>query len=595
MADSPNLNSSAVVKLTISSNGDALADTIKIISVSVSKAVNRISSARIVIRDGDMPNDDFPLSDLAVFLPGAAIKISAGYGSAASVIFEGIVVRHGIHIVGNNEAQLQIECKHKAVTLTVGKKNANYVDLKDSDIISKLIAPSGLTADVAASEAQHKELVQYYCSDWDFLVTRAEANGFLVILDDASVIVKAPQTDAAAVLKLTYGVDLMAFHADIDARTQLSAVQSVSWDPGTQAVLEQQGSPQALNAQGNLDAATLAKVVGLASYRMQTVAPLASGELKSWADARQMKAGLARIQGNMKFQGSALAKPGCMLELAGVGARFSGTVFASAVSHDISNGNWITEVDFGMAPEWFSQRDGNAAAQAAGLTAGAGGLQIGIVKKLDADPEGQYKIQVSIPVLQAETDGVWARLANFYGSTGVGAFFIPEIGDEVVIGYFNNDPSHPVVLGSLYSSQRKPPYELTADNFIKAIVTKGLLKIEFDDDKKIITIITPQKNSIVLSDDGKSICLTDQNSNKIEMNPDGILLDSPKDIVINAKGKVSITAVANIESTATADIKNEGLNINNNAKVGFVAKGSASAELSAAGQTTVKGAMVMIN
>lgn len=595
MADSPNLNSSAVLKLTISSNGAVLADTIKVIAVSVSKAVNRISTARITIRDGDMPQDKFPVSDLDVLVPGAAIKISAGYGSTANVIFEGVVARHGIHIVGNNEAQLQIECKHKAMALTVGRKNANYVDLKDSDIISKLIAASGVSADVASSDTEHKELVQYYCSDWDFLVTRAEANGFLVILEDASVVVKAPQTDAAAVLKLTYGVDLMEFHADIDARTQLSSVQGVSWDPGAQAVVEQQAASQAMNSQGNLDAATLAKVVDLSSYRMQTTVPLESGELKSWIAARQMKAGLARIQGSMKFQGSALAKPGCMLELVGVGTRFSGQVFASAVSHDIAHGNWITEVEFGMAPEWFSQQDGAAAALASGLTPGVSGLQIGIVKKLDEDPEGQYKIQVSIPVLQAETDGVWARLANFYGSTGVGAFFIPEIGDEVVIGYLNSDPSHPVVLGSLYSSQRKPPYELTAENFIKAIVTKGLLKIEFDDDKKVITIITPQKNSIVLSDDGKSICLTDQNSNKIEMNPDGILLDSPKDIVINAKGKVSITAVANIESSATADIKNEATNINNNAKVGFVAKGSATAELSASGQTTVKGAMVMIN
>jgi hypothetical protein len=39
----------------------------------------------------------------------------------------------------------------------------------------------------------------------------------------------------------------------------------------------------------------------------------------------------------------------------------------------------------------------------------------------------------------------------------------------------------------------------------------------------------------------------------------------------------------------------EGLNITNTAKVGFTAKGSASAEISASGQTIVKGAMVMIN
>jgi len=481
------------------------------------------------------------------------------------------------------------------VSLTIGRKNANYVNMKDSDIISQLVSPCGVSADVSATTTQHKEIVQYYSSDWDFIVARAEANGFLVVPDDSSVIIKAPQTSVAAVLKVTYGVDLMSFQADIDARTQLQSVVGAAWDPATQAVVQQSASQTSLYTQGNLEASALAKVAGPSTFRLQTTVPLETDDIKAWASARQMKSALAKIRGKMKFQGSALAKPGTMIELVGVGKRFSGSVFVGSVNHELSNGNWITEVEFGMAPEWFSEERGGDDAPASGLLPGVAGLQIGVVKKLDADPEGQYKIQVAIAVLQAATEGVWARLASFYGSSGVGAFFIPEIGDEVVIGYFNNDPSHPVVLGSLYSSQRKMPYELTADNYTKALWTKGLLKVIFDDDKKVVTIVTPANNTIVLSDDAKSICLTDQNNNKIEMNTSGILLDSPKDIVINAKGKITISAVGNIESTAKADIKNQALNINNTANVGFVAKGSATAELSASGQTTVKGAMVMIN
>jgi Rhs element Vgr protein len=595
MADSPALNASGVLKLSITSDGSPIKDTIGIISVEITRAVNRLSTARISIMDGDMPNDDFPVSDTDTFAPGKQIVINAGYGSQTTAIFQGVVVRHGIKITGNNEARLQIECKHKAVSLTIGRKNANYIGMKDSDIISQLVSPCGVSADVKATTTQHKEIVQYYSSDWDFIVARAEANGFLVVPDDSSIIIKAPQTSVAAVLKVTYGVDLMSFQADIDARTQLQSVVGAAWDPATQAVVQQTASQAALYAQGNLEASALAKVAGPSTFRLQTTVPLETDDIKAWASARQMKSALAKIRGKMKFQGSALAKPGAMIELVGVGKRFSGSVFVSAVTHEISNGNWITEAEFGMAPEWFTEERGGEDAPASGLLPGVAGLQIGVVKKLDADPQGQYKIQVAISVLQAATEGVWARLASFYGSSGVGAFFIPEIGDEVVIGYFNNDPSHPVVLGSLYSSQRKMPYELTADNYTKALWTKGLLKVIFDDDKKVVTILTPANNTIVLSDDAKSICLTDQNSNKIEMNSSGILLDSPKDITINAKGKVTISAVSNIESTAKADIKNQALNINNTASVGFVAKGSATAELSASGQTTVKGAMVMIN
>jgi len=596
MADSPALDSTGVVKLTITSDGSPLADSVKIVSVEINKTINKISIARIVVLDGDMPDDAFPVSDADSFKPGAEIKISAGYDQTDESIFEGVVIRHGIKISGANYARLVIECRDKAVGMTIGRKNANYVDQKDSDIITKLIGNcSGLTADVGSTDTQYKELVQYYCTDWDFMIARAEVNGLLAIVDAGTVTVKAPQTSAAATLTVTYGVDLMEFHADIDARTQLTSVKGTTWDMATQAVQEQEASPQTLNTQGNLDSATLAKVIGLDAYRLQTPVTMESGALKAWADGQQLKAGLARIRGRMKFQGSAKAKPGALIELKGVGARFSGNVFVSAVNHEIENGNWITEVEFGMPHNWFAEQPDVVAPAAAGWTPGIEGLQIGVVKKLDADPDGQYKIQVSVPVLQAETDGVWARLASFYGSDGIGAFFIPEIGDEVILGYFNNDPSYPVILGSLYSSKHKPPYELTADNFTKAIVTKSKLKIIFDDDKKIITVITPANNQIVISDDAKSILLQDQNQNKVELKPDGIYIDSAKDIVMSAKGKVTVTAVGNIESTSNADIKSQGLNINNNANVGFVAKGAASAELSASGQTTVKGAMVMIN
>lgn len=589
-------NGGSVVKLTVYSNGAKLGESIQIVSIAVSKTINRIPTASIVLLDGDMPGKDFPVSNAEHLKPGAEIKINAGYDQDEETIFEGIIVKHGIKISGNNYARLIIECRDKAVGMTIGRNNANYVDTSDGDIIDKLIGNcSGLSSDVASTEPQHKELVQYYCTDWDFMLSRAEVNGLLVIVDDGKLTVKPPQTGESPQLKVTYGEDLLEFNADIDARTQLATVTGASWDLKSQAVIEEEVSPQTLNEQGDLDSAELAKVVGLKSFRLQTSAPVEKTVLKAWADAQQVKAGLARIRGRMKFQGNAKAKVGTLIELEGVGNRFSGKVYVSEVNHIISEGNWVTEVEFGISPNWFAERRDLVVPPASGLTPGIEGLQIGVVMKLDEDPEGQHRIQVSVPVLQAETAGVWARLANFYASEEIGAFFIPEIGDEVVLGYFNNDPSHPVVLGSLYSTKKKPPYTLSADNFIKALVTKGNLKLEFDDEKKIITILTPGNNKIVISDEGQSILLQDQNDNKVELSPDGILLDTPKDMTISAQGKVTIDAMGEISMSSKADVKLEGLNINNNANVGFVAKGSATAELSASGQTTIKGAMVMIN
>ena len=596
MADSPVVGSEGPVTITVFSAGQRVSDELELISATVRRAVGSVPSARLVYIDGDMPGGSFPLSDEETFAPGAAIKIEAGYGGEASTIFEGIVVKHSVSVSGNNDGRLTVECRDKAVKMTIGRKNAQYVDQTDSAVVETLIGNHGLTADVQATTESHPELVQHYCSDWDFMLARAEANGQLVVVTDGTVAVKAPDTSSAAVLKITYGADLIDFNAELDSRSQYTAVQAASWDSKTQQQLQGTAAqPQTLNAQGDIDSKKLAEVASPASLRLQSAAALTSQTLTDWAKAQQVKSGLARLRGSMRFQGNAAAAVGTLIELAGVGKRFAGDAFVGGLTHEIGDGDWITSVDFGLAPDWFTERSDIVAPTAAGLVPGIEGLQVGVVKKLDADPAGEHRVLVTVPVLELESDGVWARLLGFYGSNSFGAFFIPEIGDEVVLAYFNDDPAHPVILGSLYSSKNAPPYTLEAANNTKAIVTRCKARIEFNDEDKVITLSTPGKNSIVISDKDQSIVLTDQNNNKVTLDSSGITLDSPKDIKLTAKGGITLDAVNAVTITSKADVKCSGLNVNCEAQVGAVFKGTASVELSAAGQTTVKGAMVMIN
>ncbi|MFQ6030363.1 MAG: phage late control D family protein, partial [Dehalococcoidia bacterium] len=339
MADSPELNSNELLTLTISSNGNKIADTIGVLSVTVNKAVNRIPYARIVLQDGDLPSQKFPLSDEDVFKPGAEIKISASYNDSEDVIFQGVIVKHGIKISAPDYSRLVIECRDPAAAMTLGRKNANYVDSTDSAIISTLIGNySGLSSEVDSTSVTWKELVQYYCTDWDFLMSRAEVNGLLVVVDEGKVSVKAPQTSDPPQLSVAYGVDLIEFDADIDARTQLTSVKGTAWDPKKQTVLEgKESKPPDLNQQGNLKLAELAQVVAPDSFRLQTSVPLEKTALEAWSDGQQLKAGLARIRGHMKFQGNSKAKVGTLIELSGVGDRFNGNVFVSTVIHEITS------------------------------------------------------------------------------------------------------------------------------------------------------------------------------------------------------------------------------------------------------------------
>ena len=203
---------------------------------------------------------------------------------------------------------------------------------------------------------------------------------------------------------------------------------------------------------------------------------------------------------------------------------------------------------------------------------------------------------MDVPVIAPSGDGIWARLAQFYAtSSQKGAFFLPEVGDEVVLGFLNDDPRYPVILGMLYSSKNAPPYTADQKNSIKAIVTKNDLKLEFDDDQKVLTAQTPGGNKMILSDKDKSITIQDQNGNKIEMAAAGITISSAKDITLKATGKIAVQANLDIGIKATTDLNLEGLNVNGKAQLAFSAQGTATAELKSTGNTSVKGLMVMIN
>ena len=265
--------------------------------------------------------------------------------------------------------------------------------------------------------------------------------------------------------------------------------------------------------------------MNVSDFGLQSTAGIDADSLKTWSDAQLLKSWMNKISGTASFQGSSKAVPGCIIEFKGVGERFNGDAFISGVEHDISDGDWVTTVKIGLSSEWYSEKPDIVAPSTSGLLPGINGLMIGKVKQLDSDPDNEFRILVTIPMMQDDSNGVWARLSNFYATSAAGLFFIPEVDDEVIIGFLNNDPRFPIVLGALYSSKNKPgkdvdgnDYALSADNYTKAILTKGLNKIEFNDEDKIITVTTPGKNKIVFDDKEKSVTVQDENENKVLFN-----------------------------------------------------------------------------
>ena len=265
------------------------------------------------------------------------------------------------------------------------------------------------------------------------------------------------------------------------------------------------------------------------------------------------------------------------------------------MTHNIESGNWTTEVTLGVDPAWFASKPDVQGPPVGGQLPPVRGLQIGVVKKIDADPAGERRVQVAVSSISTSSALVWARLGSFHATKDAGAFFYPEIDDEVVLGFLDNDPRYPVILGCLYSSSRPGPPATAGqtaaltpevDNFTKAIITHAGLRFVLDDKNKVITLQTPGGNQLVLSDQDNFILIEDGNQNSIKLSSDGITLRSKSNITVNADQSIT--------EKASQDVKVLGMNISLTADSALTAKGQ-TATLQASATTTIKGAMVMIN
>lgn len=569
----------SVVTHTVISGGTEVSKQYQLLSVIVNKEVNRIPAATLVYTDGEPSKQSFELSGKADFEPGKEIEIKVGYSSDEQTVFKGIVIKHSIR-VRNKNSLLIIECRDKAVKMTAACKNKYTLETKDSEIIETLIDSYGLEKEVSATTVTHKQIVQYNCTDWDFMLCRAEVNGLLCIAGDGKLTVAAPGFTGDPALTIQYGATVHDLDAEIDARLQFKSVKGTVWNYTDQQLVkdteaEDPGVPDA----GNLAADTLADVIGETEYRLFNSAKIEEPELQAWVNATLLKHRLAKIRGKVTTDGTAAVLPGMLIQLNGVGERFEGKLFVTGIRHQITEGLWQTTFQFGINPEWFVQTYQVQQPLSGGMLPAIQGLLIGIVTQLENDPDGEDRILVKIPVISNDEDGIWCRVATLDAGNKRGTFFRPEIEDEVIIGFINNDPRHAVVLGMLNSSAKPAPITAADDNHEKGYVSRSEMKMIFNDEKKSFSLETPGGNKFLITEEDKKIYFEDQNGNKITMNEDGIKIESIKDIILKA----------------VKDIKAEGVNVEMKASAQAKMEGGSGAKLSSGGTTDVKGSIVNIN
>jgi Rhs element Vgr protein len=538
----------SVVTTTILSNGQRMDPAYEVLSIDISQEVNRISYAQLILLDGDAAQQQFPISDSDFFEPGNKLEIKLRYEDAPTqekTVFKGVVIKQSVEadLAGS---RLTVELKDEAVKLTRGRKSQVYRDQTDDKVIAKMISDSGLAkGTIPATQIKHPELVQYYCSDWDFILARAESLGLLVVTTDGKITLSEIAIKGQPKHTFEYGIsEIFNFEIEADAEHQYPDIQSIAWDIKTQKLTKAAKAKDFTLSQSNLKAASIAKTIGIESNTLNNPVPLEPKELQAWSDATMTKTRMAMLRGRLSVPGDADIKLLDLMKVAGIGQRFNGKTLVTGIRHRVDQQGWVTDVQFGLPAERFAEQAAIIDTPAAGLLPAVNGLQIGVVSKFEADPAKEFRVKVILPGIDEKKGAVWARLASLDAGKNRGYVFWPEAGDEVIVGFFNDDPRQAVILGAMYSSKNTPPDKVaqpSEKNIDKAIVTKTGISIKFIDEKKPALLIeTPNSNKIVLDEDAKMIQIVDQHNNSITMNQEGIEIKSAKDVKIDAKGNVEI-------------------------------------------------------
>lgn len=188
------------------------------------------------------------------------------------------------------------------------------------------------------------------------------------------------------------------------------------------------------------------------------------------------------------------------------------------------------------------------------------GVYSSVVTNIE-DPEKLGQVEVQLPRSRGIRAGAtsWARVATLMAGNNRGTWFIPEVGDEVLIAFQAGDPRQPYVVGSLWNGDDRPPRSMDAagDNNLRVLRTRSGLELIFDDTEgsERITLETPTGQKLVLRDDAPQVEISDASGNQITLEPSGVTVEAPDKVTIQAS---TVEVSASIIDLQSALVKCDG-------------------------------------
>lgn len=560
-------------------------------------------------------NHDMKWMEDATFREGKKIEIFYGPGG-------------GTKLLSGKIASLEADLEMDEPTLTVrgydlshklyrGRYRRSFLNVTDSDLARRLAGEAGLTpGTIDSTSTVHEYVFQNNQTNAEFLLERAQRLGYELWVEENKLHFRRPAPNGAPI-ELAWGETLSSFRPRLSTAEQVNEVEVRGWDPKQKREVvgratNGQGAPQIGISQPG--AAIAQQAWGQAKIAIVDQFVRSPAEADALAQATLDSLASAFVEAEGSCIPNPDIVPGRQVKIKGVGSRFEGTYYVTQVTHiwTQAQGMMTHFTVSGRRDRGVWSLLAEAASRPAGMNMG---LVIGIVTD-NKDPEEIGRIKVKFPWLSDNDESAWARIVAPMGGAGRGFLYLPEIDDEVLVGFEHGDIHRPFIIGALWNGRDKPPMNAAEAVGGDGKVNKRILKsrsghtITLDDTQNSEQIVVKSKagHTITLNDTsgGEEITIIDKTGNNkivfhspdnsVQLKAQGNLtIESGANITIKAQGNIDMSAQANVDMKAQAQLKVSG-QAGAEMSTPAVAKvsGQGSVEVSSAGAAKLQGSLVNI-
>lgn len=269
---------------------------------------------------------------------GSAVEIRMGYGNQLGKLMTGEITGLEPEFALDSEPLLVVRGHDLRHRLLRGTKTRSFVKLKDSAIASQIVAEHGISSEVEDTKVTLDYVLQHSQTDWEFLKSRADRLGYEIAMEDKTLHFRSRPLDKPKVLTLTREDDLLFFSPRLSSLNQVKQVEVRGWLPKEkQATLAKTAAGNETRMGGSKSGPKAAtQAFGASSYTVVNQLVASKAEADEIARGQLNEIAIDYITGEGTCLGNSSLQAGKVIEITGVGKKFSGLYYVTAASHRYS-------------------------------------------------------------------------------------------------------------------------------------------------------------------------------------------------------------------------------------------------------------------